>query len=158
MSNFYNIKEDEDLKMLNDWNEQIKAFETITANPLGSQTDIVATDKKGNYYSIELKQREGSFSGFTFNDVFIEPSKISALVAKKNKNKHKILYINFFSNGNEVVIWNFDKDINNIKYYNSVPIFDKGCNCKKREPRFGLPLDQVTYYGKIDGEYKKIKK
>lgn len=157
MSNFYDTKENEDLKMLKEWNDQVKAFETITPNPKGAQIDVTAQDRKGNYYSIELKQRETSFSGFTFDDVYIEPSKVAALSEKKNKYNHKILYINFFSDGNEVVVWDFTRKITNINYHPSVPIYDKGCKCKKKEDRLGLPLNQVKYWGKIDDVFKQLK-
>lgn len=94
---FFQLKESEDLKLLNHLNESKKWFKSIKPTKEFSKFDVKAVTKDDRKCNIELKSR--NMSANQFEDVFIEESKFYELLGRYYQNKEIPLYINFFNDG-----------------------------------------------------------
>lgn len=122
--NYFDVNESADIKKLKDFNDEAKLFHKITAYPMGHWADVSATTIGGQYFNIELKNREcilmpdGRTSGYTIDEktgekrnyispgTMIEGHKASDLFFDKALGLQP-LYVNFYINA--VLIFNLDK-------------------------------------------------
>lgn len=163
---FFNSNEANDLKKLNDFNNAINLFTSIT--PAKEKHYCDASGKTSDrIFNIELKNRNqiitsnGKISGCSQNGkvyidetIFVEDHKLSDMILDYITEGIEPLYINFLSNG-WVIIFNLSKLTLRPKKYLNMKINSKGYQSMEFGNRQGLYLKDAAIY---DNNYKLIKK
>lgn len=138
MANFFQTKEKEDIKKLNDFNRVVRLFKEIKPTDEFTQIDAVATDFYDNKVSIELKSRNISVDDY--DTILIEPSKMAyftKIMESGYTQNEKVLYINFCNDG--VLYFDFSKiGEDDVKFYPNHRQYNYGKKRYEYETRFGL--------------------
>ena len=154
---YFDNQEARCVRRLQEFNNALNWFDTITPNALYSHIDCTATDISGRTVHIEMKERTGSLSKFVeYGDIMIEPKKLQAFTAIGESGhvlNEQRLYINFVDDG--VIIFNLDR-LRNITFYPNHRHYNKGRNTWEYEDRFGLKIQEALLYKKERGTYKRF--
>lgn len=153
MKNYYNEQEENDEKLLHYFNNRVKFFQQINFTPRGTNYDAECIDVSGRTCHIEMKNRYYDYD--KINDIYIEPNKFMTMTERSINGKIP-LYINFFNNGEYVVIHNLGSPLT-IKYIPFVKIHDKGDGREKIVQRFSLPKNEGIIFKKEGDGYVRCR-
>lgn len=139
VNKFFDNSEKIDLAWFEEFADRTQYFTTCTAMPVGCQHDVEATDRNGNVFSIELKERDKYYSSW-----FIEPSKLQHLYNEEARLGRRTFYFN--KCGDYIYIFNSTR----IKQYNPQKkwawIYNKGHEKWEYVERYVLPNNLSTIY------------
>ena len=152
--NYFDAQEERCAELLEEFNDQLKWFEGLTANTRLSEIDFTCTDKKHRKCHVELKERKGNVQDYIdYGDVLIEVGKLHAttrIMESGHSFNEQRLYINFVDDG--VIIFNLN-NISHMKFYPNHKQRNYGKGTTEREDRLGLPISNAIIYKKNNGRY-----
>lgn len=151
---YFNSQEEKDLKWFeNEFNQDLRWFAGTTGTTEFTRWDVECEARDGRRIDVELKMMDKKRD--RFNDIYIEPDKLKTLQERLDS-VEKTLYINYTDDKKIVYVWDISKiDIDKLKYYPEVKIWDKGKQEYKIVPRYGLPknLCCATCYKNKEQKY-----
>lgn len=154
---YFDNQEARCVRRLEEFNDSLRWFDTITPNALYSHIDCTAIDRKGRKTHIEMKERRGTIEKYIeYGDVLIEAGKLAAfsdIAESGHALNEQRLYINFVEDG--VIIFNIDK-LRNVTFYPNHRHRNVGRMKNECEDRFGLNIKEALLYRKEGGAFKRI--
>lgn len=147
--------EERDNKMFEKFSTSMGWFTETNETSILNHIDYFCKDTKGRNVSVELKFRDLDI--FKYENIFIEVEKFHHLMDKWENDKYIPIYINFFQTGDEVVIWDLRKYINNMPEKIKVKIYNKNYKNYQWVDRYLLPMRDGHYYKFIEDKNKYIK-
>lgn len=145
--NFFDWKEQENIKNLHKFNEDHHWFTAITPTERFNHTDAICMTKDDRKITVELKTRDATIEQFqTWGTVLIEPQKLAhfSLIMESGYSLNEdCLYINFATDG--VIIFDFNK-LKNITFIPNHKHYNKGKRKWEYESRFALDIGEALVY------------
>ena len=144
MENFFDWKEQENIRNLHKFNEDHHWFTSITPTERFDHTDAVCMTADNRKITVELKTRDAPIEQFKkWGTVLIEPQKLahfSLIMESGFTLGETCLYINFASDG--VIIFDFNQ-LKNVQMIPNHKHYNKGKRKCEYETRFALDMKEA---------------
>ena len=164
--NYFDALEEQDEKIITEFNNDLKWFTNLQYNNKGSKIDATAQDKKGRKVHIEIKQRTGdkygNFKNFIehFDTIFLDTGKLdyfSKIMSSGFTLNEKELFVSIFDNGNIIIIHDLNQP-QTIEWLPNNRIYNPGTKQWEYEHRIGLYwYNGLVYEKDEEGHYNKWK-